>query len=161
MHLKEKEYEEIRSYLSNSEKPFFLFHDDPDGLTSYLLLKKFKGFGKGMMVKAEPNVNDRFIAAVKAAKPDTIFIVDVALMQQSFVDTVKSELYGVKDLVWIDHHKPVKLDGVHFYNPRLHVPENNPPASFLCYKTVEQARSQDLWLAMAGAVSDWYMPDYA
>ncbi|MBI2550271.1 hypothetical protein HYV83_03770 [Candidatus Woesearchaeota archaeon] len=163
MGLTQKEYETIRSELKASEKPFFLFHDDPDGLTSFLLLKRFVGKGYGMMVKAEPNVNDRFLAAAKAARPDTIFVVDVALMQQSFVDTVKSGLYGVKNIVWIDHHQPVKLSGVKYFNPRIHQPQNNPPASYLCYKTVEHSdkEKKDLWLAMAGIVSDWHMPEFA
>ncbi|MBI3037127.1 DHH family phosphoesterase [Candidatus Woesearchaeota archaeon] len=163
MGLTPREYETIRDELRAAEKPFFLFHDDPDGLTSFLLLKHFVGKGYGMMVKAEPNVNDRFLAAVKSSKPDTIFIVDVALMQQSFVDTVKSSTFGVKNIVWIDHHQPVKLTGVKYFNPRLHSPQSNPPASYLCWKTVEgnAASRQDLWLAMVGIVSDWHMPEFA
>ncbi len=161
MGLTQKEYETIRGELSSAQKPFFLFHDDPDGLTSFLLLKRFTGKGYGMMVKAEPNVNDRFLAAVKSNKPDTIFVLDVALMQQSFVDTVKSETFGVKNIVWIDHHQPVKLSGVKYFNPRLHSPQSNPPASYLCWKTVGEKCKADFWLAMAGIVSDWHMPEFA
>ncbi len=163
MDLTKNEYETIRAELLASEKPFFLFHDDPDGLVSFLLLKRFVGKGYGMMVKAEPNVNDRFLAAVKSFKPDTIFVLDVALMQQSFVDTVKSSTFGIKNIVWIDHHQPVKLSGVKYFNPRLHSPQNNPPASYLCWKTVEgNADSRkDFWLAMVGIVSDWHMPEFA
>lgn len=161
MDLTQNEYKAIRGELQASERPFFLFHDDPDGLVSFLLLKRFAGKGKGMMVKAEPNVNDRFLAAVKNARPDSIFVLDVALMQQSFVDTVKSSAFGVKTIVWLDHHQPVRLSGVKYFNPRLHSPKNNPPASYLCYKAVEEARKQDLWLATIGSVSDWHMPDYA
>ena len=163
MGLTEQEYETIRGELKASERPFFLFHDDPDGLTSFLLLKRFIGKGYGMMVKAEPNVNDRFLAAVKNAKPDTVFVVDVALMQQSFVDTVKSESFGVKNIVWIDHHQPVKLSGVKYFNPRLNPPHDNPPASYLCWKTVKEKETSknDFWLAMAGIVSDWHMPEFA
>ncbi len=161
MGLTPKEYEAIRDELKASEKPFFLFHDDPDGLTSFLLLKRFAGKGYGMMVKAEPNVNDRFLAAVKSNKPDTIFVLDVALMQQSFVDTVKSETFGVKNIAWIDHHQLVKLSGVQYFNPRLHPPHDNPPASYLCWKAVEETSVDYFWLAMAGIVSDWHMPEFA
>ncbi len=161
MGLTQEDYKSIRDELEASERPFFLFHDDPDGLTSFLLLKRFIGKGYGMMVKAEPNVNDRFLAAVKSNKPDTIFIVDVALMQQSFVDTVKSSMFGVKTIVWIDHHQPVRLSGVKYFNPRLHSPQNNPPASYLCYKTIEDKERKRLWLAMVGIVSDWHMPEFA
>lgn len=161
MGLTPKEYEAIRDELKASENPFFLFHDDPDGLISFLLLKRFAGKGYGMMVKAEPNVNDRFLAAVKSNKPDTIFVLDVALMQQSFVDTVKSETFGVKNIVWIDHHQLVKLNGVSYFNPRLHSPHDNPPASYLCWNAAEEANKDYFWLAMAGIVSDWHMPEFA
>ncbi len=161
MGLTPAEYKAIRDELQASEKPFFLFHDDPDGMVSFQLLKRFAGKGRGMMVKAEPNVNDRFLSAVKSYKPDTLFVLDVALMQQSFVDTVKSELFGVKTIVWIDHHQPVKLEGVKYYNPRVHSIHKNPPASYLCYKAVEETSRKDLWLAMVGIVSDWHMPEFA
>ena len=36
--LEEKDYAEIRKELETSKNPLFLFHDDPDGLTSFLLL---------------------------------------------------------------------------------------------------------------------------
>ncbi len=159
MGLTETEYQQIRSELQTSEKPFFLFHDDPDGMVSFMLLKKLIGKGKGMMVKAQPNINDRFLAAVKHNRPDKLFVLDVALMQQTFVDTVKSELFGVKEIIWIDHHQPVKLEGVKYYNPRIHSPQANPPASYLCFKTTGQ--KENLWLAMAGIVSDWHMPEFA
>ncbi len=161
MGLTPKEYEAIRNELKAAEKPFFLFHDDPDGLTSFLLLKRFIGKGYGMMVKAEPNINDRFLAAVKNAAPDSIFAVDVALMQQSFVDTVKSEAFGVKNIIWIDHHQPVKLTGVKYFNPRLHSHLDNPPASYLCWKVAEEKNKDYFWLAMAGIISDWHMPEFA
>src|SRR3990167_3005637 len=159
MDLTDTEYEAIRDGLLGSERPFFLFHDDPDGLVSFLLLKKFCGKGRGMMVKAEPNVNDRFLAPVRSVKPDSLFVLDVALMQQSFVDTVRG--FGVAKIFWIDHHQPVRLSGVKYFNPRLHSPQNNPPASYLSYKAVRGTGNELLWLAMAGIVSDWHMPEFA
>ena len=160
MGLTAAEYKTIRDELQASERPFFLFHDDPDGMVSFLLLKRFIDKGRGMMVKAQPNVDERFLAAVKVAEPDTIFVVDVAIMQQSFVDTVKKE-FGVKNIVWIDHHQPAKLHGVKYFNPMNHAPPKNPPASYLCYKTVEETRKEDFWLAMVGIISDWHMPEFA
>ncbi len=161
MGLTKQEYEAIKAELASSENPFFLFHDDPDGLTSFVLLKRFKGKGKGMMVKAEPNVNDRFLAPIRSIRPDTVFVLDVALMQQSFIDTITSQLFGVKNIVWVDHHPPVRLLNVKYFNPRLHPPHDNPPVSYLCYKAVGKTNPNDLWVAMAGAVSDWHMPDFA
>jgi len=161
MGLTRQENEEIKAELVSSETPFFLFHDDPDGLASYILLKRFIHKGRGMMVKAEPNVDDRFLVAVKSVRPDTLFVLDVALMQQSFVNTVLSPMFGVKKIVWIDHHQPMELMQVKYYNPRTHLVHDNPPVSDLCFKIVEKTNPNDLWLAMAGIVSDWYMPDFA
>jgi hypothetical protein len=159
MGLTKPENDSIRAELAASENPFFLFHDDPDGLCSFILLKRFKGKGRGMMVKAEPNVNDRFVSSVRSVKPDTVFVLDVALMQQSFVNTIMGPSVGVKNIVWIDHHQPVELMRVKYFNPRLHSLEDNPPVSYLSYKI--SGNKNDLWLAMAGIVSDWHMPDFA
>ena len=38
--LTDAQIQEIRGFLEKAENPLFLFDDDPDGLTSYLLLKK-------------------------------------------------------------------------------------------------------------------------
>jgi oligoribonuclease NrnB/cAMP/cGMP phosphodiesterase (DHH superfamily) len=159
MGLTRQENETIRQELLSAENPFFLFHDDPDGLASYILLKKFKGSGRGMMVKAEPNVNDRFLPPIKAVKPDAVFVLDVALMQQSFVDTILSPIFGVRNIIWIDHHQPSELRRVKYFNPRVHLAQDNPPVSYLCYEIVN--KPSDLWLAMTGIVSDWHMPDFA
>lgn len=161
MGLTKQEYDAIKAELAASENPFFLFHDDPDGMASFILLKRFKGKGRGMMVKAEPNVNDRFLSPVKTVKPDTLFVLDVALMQQSFVDTVLNPLFGVKNIVWVDHHPPVDVFRVKYFNPRKHSALDNPPVSYLCYKIVEKQNPGDIWLAMAGIISDWHMPDIA
>src|SRR3989338_6143813 len=99
--LTEKDYNEIRSELESSKKPLFLFHDDPDGLTSFLLLYRSINRGEGMMVKAVPKVDQRFIHRASQPEYDKIFVADVGMMEQSFVDAVG------KPIIWIDHHQPV------------------------------------------------------
>ncbi|MBI2137774.1 hypothetical protein HYU12_04625 [Candidatus Woesearchaeota archaeon] len=151
--LTEKQYSEIRNELLESSKPLFLFHDDPDGLTSFLLLYRLIGRGNGMMVKAVPKVDSRFIEAAKNPVYDKIFIMDVAMVEQSFVDEAK------KPVIWIDHHQIIKLQGVKYYNPRESNIKDNQPASYLCYKAA--GREEDLWIAMAGIVGDWTIPEFA
>ncbi|MAG15425.1 hypothetical protein CMO88_00005, partial [Candidatus Woesearchaeota archaeon] len=151
--LKSKQYEEIRKELSETKKPLFLFHDDPDGLTSFLLLYKLVNRGSGMMVKAVPKVDDRFVQSATQPQYDKIFIMDIAMVEQSFVDTVK------KPVIWIDHHQPLKLKGVKYFNPRNSNIKDNYPASYLCYKV--NNRKEDLWIAMTGIVGDWFIPEFA
>ena len=94
--LTEKDYAEIREELKTSERPLFLFHDDPDGLTSFLLLYKMVERGVGMLVKSVPKVDERFVKAAKDPAYDKIFIMDIAVVEQSFIDEVK------KPIIWID-----------------------------------------------------------
>jgi len=151
--LNSKQFDEIRKELLDAERPLFLFHDDPDGLTSFLLLYKMVERGSGMMVKAVPKVDERFVTTAKQPEYDKIFIMHVAMVEQSFVDSVK------KPIIWIDHHQPLKLKNVKYFNPRSSNIKDNHPASYLCYKVSQ--RKEDLWIAMTGIVGDWFIPEFA
>ena len=151
--LTESQYKEIRDELLESKRPLFLFHDDPDGLTSFLLLYRLVKRGSGMMVKAVPSVDERFIEHARMPAYDKIFITDVAMVKQEFVDAVK------KPVIWIDHHQPLDVKNVKYFNPRVSKLSDNYPASYLCYKV--SGRAEDLWIAMVGAVGDWTIPEFA
>lgn len=146
--LTQKQYAKIREELENCKNPLFFLHDDPDGLCSYLLLRRYKGEGKGIMVKSTPRVTEDFMRYVTEHTPDKIFIVDIAMVDQEFIDRAKVPV------VWIDHHEPLKRTNVSYFNPREHSMENKVPASFLCYETVKQ----DLWIGAIGTIADWHLP---
>ena len=148
--LTEKQFSDIREELLNCKRPLFFFHDDPDGLCSFLLLYRLINEGHGMVVKTTPNIDDKFIKKVEEYDPDKIFVVDIALMEQSFIDAVK------KPIVWIDHHELVDRDKVKYYNPRKQNPKDNTPVSYLCYKVA----NQDQWISMVGVIGDWTIPDF-
>ncbi len=151
--LTEKQYDDIRNELLSSSNPLFLFHDDPDGLTSFLLLYNLVKNGTGMMVKAVPKVDERFVRKASEDSYDKIFIMDIAMVEQSFVDAVK------KPVIWIDHHQPLQVENVKYFNPRVGSISDNYPASYLCYKVSQ--RKEDLWIAMTGVVGDWMIPEFA
>lgn len=151
--LTQEQYGEIRKELQESENPLFLFHDDPDGLTSFLLLYKLVQRGSGMMVKAVPKVDERFTQTASQPRFDKVFIADIAMVEQSFVDAVK------KPVIWIDHHQPIKLKNVKYFNPRSSKIDDNYPASYLCYKV--NGDKANLWIAMTGIVGDWMVPEFA
>lgn len=154
MALTKKQFENIREELQTSKRPLIFFHDDADGLCSFLLFYKFARDYfedcKGVIIKTTPKIDKAFIRRAKEFNADKIFIVDIAIVEQEFLDEMNVPVY------WIDHHNPLKRDKVKYFNPRVAKPEDNHPASYLCYKVT----GDNLWIATIGAVGDWFWPDY-
>ena len=86
MALTQKQYDHIKSELDNCQNPLYFFDDDPDGLSSFLLLYRYKREGHGIVVKTHPTLDARLAPSLDDYKPDKVFILDVALLEQSFVD---------------------------------------------------------------------------
>ncbi len=153
--LKKEEYEKIRNILKEHKRPMIFFHDDPDGLCSFLLLYRHMKEGKGVVVKSQPIVDKKFVSQVERYEPDIIIIVDLALVDPEFMENVKQKI------VWIDHHEPYKKEdltsNVMYFNPRNHDKNINIPASRLCYEVAKN----DMWIAMVGIIGDWFIPDIA
>src|SRR3989338_88023 len=147
--LTQNQINEIREELDNCARPIFLYDDDQDGLCSFLLLYRYKREGKGMIIKTTPKIDERFIEKVNNYQPDKIFILDIAMVEQEFIDGVKAPV------VWIDHHEPLKRSKVKYYNPRLN--GKMVPTTYMCYKIT----GNSLWIAMIGCVADWHIPDFA
>lgn len=148
--LREKEYKEIQQELDECKDPLYFFHDDPDGLCSFLLFYRYKREGHGIVVKSTPKIDDKFISKVREYKPDKIFVLDIAEITQEFIDSVKVPI------IWLDHHGPYDRKGVRYYNPRLHDRSNNPPVAYMSYHVVKE--KEDLWLSLVGMVGDWFLP---
>ncbi len=148
--LNEKQTSQIRSELENCKKPLFFFHDDPDGVASFLLLYKIKGEGKGIIVKTTPKIDEKFVKKVQEYNPDKIFILDIAVVEQEFIDEVNAPI------IWIDHHFPVERRNIKYFNPRLLEEKNSAPVSYICY----QVAQENIWLSAVGCIGDWFMPDF-
>jgi oligoribonuclease NrnB/cAMP/cGMP phosphodiesterase (DHH superfamily) len=147
--LTEKEVIRLREELESSQHPLFFFHDDPDGLASYLMCQRFTPDGRGIVVKAQPHITTMFLSKVQEICPDKVFVLDIALVDQEFIDGCPVPV------VWVDHHDPQDRDKVAYFNPRRH--NVNVPASALIY----QVTQKDIWLATVGCISDWYLPEFA
>ncbi len=145
----EKKLKEIRSFLKKAENPLFFYDDDPDGLSSYLLLRKYIDKGKGIPVKASL-LDEKFLRKVKENSPDYIFALDQPRIDQEFVDNLNVPF------IWLDHHPITDLKGVHYYNPLKHTPKDNKPTTYYAYKVTKQ----NLWLATIGTVADWHVPEF-
>ncbi len=138
---------EIKSRLEKADNPLFFFDDDPDGLSSYLLLKKYFDKGKGVAIKNAPDCHEPFLRKVDEHSPDLILVLDQHDISHHFVENVNVPI------IWIDHHPPINKQGVHYFNPRLLNSKDDRPVSYWCY----QITKQDLWLAMIGVIGDWHL----
>ena len=150
MALSKEQIHQARDHLDNCKRPLFFFDDDQDGLCSFLQLYRYKGEGKGIIVKTTPKLGTAFVRKVEEYSPDKIFILDLAIVEQEFLDEMKVPV------VWIDHHGPFERNNVKYFNPRVSKWEDNHPTSFMCHQIV----GQDLWLAAVGSVADWFMPPF-
>ncbi len=141
----------IRKQLETCKDPLFFYDDDPDGLSSYLLLQKFVQKGKGIVLKMSMQSDQDFILRkISEYKPDSVFILDRAIVDQDMIDQI------TVPVTLIDHHTPLDLKGITYFNPLTFGEKNPQPTSYWCYKIVKQ----NIWIAMVGCVSDWYIPDF-
>src|SRR3989338_3752050 len=113
MGLTKKQYLHIKNELDSCQSPLYFFDDDPDGLSSFLLLYRYKREGHGIVVKTHPKLDSRSVSRLEEYKPDKVFILDIALLDQSFVDSCPVPI------IWIDHHGPHEINGVMYFNPRI------------------------------------------
>lgn len=151
MPLKKEQIETLRRELETAARPLYLFDDDPDGLTAFLLLYRFKKEGHGIIVKSLPCIDTSFLKKVEEYQPDKIFVLDVPSMDQEFIDKVKVPIF------WIDHHQPQNNSKVYYCNPRVHDDADNRPTNYWAYQVVQQ----DTWIALVGCIADWYLPEFA
>lgn len=152
--LNDNQVEEVREHLEKAQNPLFFFDNDNDGLTSFLILRRYIGRGKGIVIRTFPDLNISYYKRVNELKPDYIFILDKPLVSREFLDKAASDNIPV---VWIDHHQVERPEVVNYYNPYFN-DKTNEPVSYLCYKIVNN--KNDLWLALIGNISDAFLPDF-
>ncbi len=150
MALSTAQIHQIRDHLDNCKNPLFFFDDDQDGVCSFLQMYRYKKEGKGIIVKTTPKLGTAFLKKVEEASPDKIFIMDLAIVEQDFLDEMKVPV------IWIDHHGPFERNNVKYFNPRVSNREDNHPTSYMCHQVVQQ----DLWIAAIGCVADWFVPPF-
>ncbi len=148
--LPKEQIKQLREALESSKRPLFYYDDDPDGLCSFLLLYRFIKEGKGVMVKTTSNLTKEWARYAREYSPDNIFILDVPVVEQEFIDEISVPIY------WIDHHMPVERTKINYYNPRLQDIKAYIPTTRMAYEVVKQ----DIWIAAVGCVADWYLPDF-
>ena len=155
--LTEQQIKKIKEHLEKSQNPIFFFDNDPDGLCSFLLLKRHFEKGKGVPIKSSPNLSKEYFRKVQELKADYIFILDKPSVSKEFFEEAQKINIPI---VWIDHH-PIELkipDFVDYYNPLQSDEKTNEPVTALCYQITKNKR--DLWVAVVGCISDRYTPEF-
>ncbi|MBW3014021.1 DHH family phosphoesterase [Candidatus Woesearchaeota archaeon] len=147
----EKQLKEIKDELDHCKKPIFFFHDDPDGLCSFLLMYKYKKEGKGVVVKAIPELNAFFAKKVLDYSADKVFVLDIARVDESFYDMINVPI------IWVDHHDVIDVPSkIKYYNPRVKDPDEYSPVSYWVY----EALKENEWIAAAGCIGDFFFPPF-
>lgn len=154
--LTKKQVDEIKEHLDKAQNPIFFFDNDPDGLCSFLIMRKFCEKGKGVQVKSYPAMNKDYFRKVSELNADYIFILDKPIVEKDFFD--EAEKINIP-VVWIDHHdvQAEIPDFVNYYNPMLNKKRTNEPVTHLCYQI--SGKKEDLWLDVVGCVSDHFYPE--
>ena len=155
--LTKKQINEIREHLEKAQNPVFFYDNDPDGLCSFLLLRRYLKRGKGVAIKSFPEMNTEYSRKAVELNADYIFILDKPVVSKAFFEEVKKFNIPV---VWIDHHEvQVEIpEFIFYYNPIIRKKKSNEPVTYLCYKITE--KKDDLWIAIAGCISDRFVPEF-
>ncbi len=155
--LTSKQISEIREHLERAQNPLFFFDNDPDGLCAFLLLQRFIGRGKGFPIKSFPKLDESHFRKVVELGADYIFVLDKPEVSEEFLKEAEQRNLPV---VWIDHHDVEKLklpDFVSYYNDFFNK-NGGLPTTELAYEVTQ--KKEDLWIAVAGCISDRFVPDY-
>ncbi len=150
--LNQSQITQLQTAIKESKNPLFIFDDDADGLCSYLLLYRIKREGHYFMLKAAPNLEEKFVKRVKDFNPDLIVILDIPDVHQEFIDAFKVPIF------WIDHHDPQQKTKVTYFNPKIKEPTSYFPTTRMAYQVANNPK--ELWIATAGCLADWHCPDF-
>ena len=146
--LTQKEIEFLQEELITAKNPLFIYDGDGDGLCSFLQFYKLNPECHGVVFKKAGSLDAEFLRKVGEYHPDAIFILDIANVDQEFLDKVKNAY-------WLDHHSPSERKNVKYYNPMIKSKgKDNKPISYWAYKITGESS----WLAMTGCVGDWFLP---
>ena len=166
--LTEEQIKEIKEHLDRAQNPVFFFDNDPDGLCSFLLLRRYLGRGKGVVIKSFPDLNEGYFRKVEEFNADYIFILDKPVVSAGFFNKTREVNIPV---VWIDHHEVQEgvPDFVHYFNPNYNGGSvtgtnnnnnnnNGEPVTSFCWNATK--RKEDMWISIIGCVSDSYLPEF-
>jgi len=141
------ELTKVRKQLQECSRPIFLFDDDPDGLSAFLLLYRMVQAGKGIPLKGL-QLDEAQAKRINEYSPDLVVVLDKPEVSQEFFSAIRTKC------IWIDHHEPQNPKGITYINPRIEDAKRNISTSQLCYEITNESP----WIAVIGIVADWQLP---
>jgi single-stranded DNA-specific DHH superfamily exonuclease len=103
--LTKKEMNDLQAHLKKAKNPIFFFDNDPDGLCSFIILKKYLARGTGVVIKktrdSSSELDKDYFKKVEEIGADYIFVLDKPVIEQEFLDLANKNNIP---LVHIDHH---------------------------------------------------------
>jgi len=143
----------LREELATAKNPLFFYDGDGDGLASFLLLYRINREGKGIALRTSSRVDELSLRKISELNPDKVFVLDIPMMTKEFMQKVKRPVF------WIDHHPVQEVNNnIHYFNPRIKDPDAYIPTSRMAWQVSDN--EEDLWIATAGCLADWYMPNF-
>lgn len=143
-----KDLNRIKEELTSCENPLFIFHDDGDGICSFLQCYLYKGKGSFEIVKKLYTLSKEYEYLIRKHSPDKVFVLDIPEVTQGFIDEIDVPI------IWIDHHPILQRENILYINPRKYSPDKNYPVSYLCYLALRKS----LWIGVLGSISDYHLP---
>jgi len=147
----EKEVLAMRKELEDCANPLFLFHDDQDGLSSFLQLYKWKGGGRGIVISNFPRMIDFIVRKVGEYGIDKIFILDIPVVSDEFFLKINIPV------VWIDHHEPANAPRARYFNVKIKNKKAYVPVSYTCYQITQGINR---WISIIGCIGDAFLPPF-
>ncbi len=150
--LTEKQITFLREELATAKNPLFFHDGDADGLCSFLVLYRMHREGKNVALTSSSKLDGQALRKVIELNPDKIFVLDVPIVEQEFIDNAHRPIF------WIDHHPALQRSNVNYFNPRIKDPLAYVPTTRMAYQVSQNP--EDLWIATAGCLADYYMPEF-
>lgn len=147
----QQDLDQVKTLLGKYTDPVFFFDDDIDGLSAFMLLRKYLGIGKGVAIKKAPDVTNILLRKVSELNPDLVVVLDKPDLSNEFFDNVNVPI------IVIDHHPIVEFPKkVIYFNPRKYDENDERPTTYWAYKISEGPK----WIAGLGIVGDWCIPEF-
>ena len=145
------ELEKARKKIREYKKPLILYDDDPDGLSSFLILYRWLREGRHHAIRSSPEVGTYYLDKIRDYNPDVIIILDKPLISERFIEGTNSPI------IWFDHHTKDsyvcrRIWEINSRNFNL----KNVSTAHIMYDMIKR----DIWIGAVGAIGDWTLPRF-
>ncbi|MEK6904524.1 MAG: DHHA1 domain-containing protein [Nanoarchaeota archaeon] len=144
---------EARKKIESAKNPLYFYDDDPDGLSSFLIL--MRAFKKGYGVPVKRNDEGQvsvYISKIDEKNPDLVVTLDKPMVTQDIIDQINVPV------IIVDHHPVNDVKGAKYINPRIYDDKDNRPTTYWAYKIADEPEDSN-WIAATGIVADYFLPE--